>query len=172
MSINSKFYLLLYIIQQLLYGLAVYSNCCMCHNNTAIVVLEEAAVVANKLKLLIENKKANFLRKFKYACLNELEYWEMRPENFSKEIFERYVVSIDETKVLYPTMSERESSNGKYGETGFGWVFKFEDEFKVMGRLIKVYVKGFFFEVDEPRGVEIQSFKKSTRLKIVSEKDS
>ena len=53
-------------------------------------------------------------------------------------------------------------------ETCFKNVFIFEDEFLLMGNLIKIYIKGFFFEEHDPRGVEIQSFKKSKpNLKVI-----
>jgi hypothetical protein len=120
-----------------------------------------------QLKALIESKEVNFLRKLKYAGLNELEYWEKRPENFSREILERYFKSIDETRELFPEMEVRESDGGKYGATGFKWVFKLKDKFSIMGKSIDVYLKGFFVEEGDPRGVEIQSFKKSTNLKII-----
>ncbi len=79
----------------------------------------------------------------------------------------KYLNSIDETREVYPDMSVRESSGGKYGETGFKWVFKLRDSFLIMGRKIDIYLKGFFFEKDNPRGIEIQSFKKSVILKKV-----
>lgn len=66
-------------------------------------------------------------------------------------------------------MKVRKSPAGKYGKTGFEWVFVFEDSFKVMGFEHVIYVKGFFFEIHSPRGVEIQSFKKSRpKLKSVT----
>ena len=61
----------------------------------------------------------------------------------------------------------RESSGGKYGATGFKWVFKLRDRFLVMGGRVDIYLKGFFFEEDDPRGIEIQSFKKSVILKKI-----
>lgn len=64
-------------------------------------------------------------------------------------------------------MSEKESEGGKYGKIGFTWVFKFTDQFTIMGKKVQIYIKGFFFEKDSPRGIEIQSFKKSTSLKII-----
>ena len=121
----------------------------------------------NELKALIEDKKESFLKKLKYAGLNELEYWEKRPENLSREILVRYLKSIDETKSLFPEMSVRESLSGKYGETGFEWVFKYKDQFLMMSHEMEIYIKGFFFEVGDPRGVEIQSFKKSKSLKVI-----
>ena len=99
--------------------------------------------------------------------MNELVYWEKRPENFSKEILMRYLKSLNEHKEVYPEMSIRESEGGKYGKTGFKWVFKLKDDFWIMGREVKIYLKGFFFEEHEPRGFEIQSFKKSTSLKVI-----
>lgn len=118
-----------------------------------------------ELKDLIESKQEKFLKKLKHAGLNELEYWEKRPENFPRELLVKYLNSIDESKVLFPEMSERESGGGKYGETGFKWVFKLRDNFLIMGRKTEVYLKGFFFELDDPRGIEIQSFKRSNLVK-------
>ena len=79
----------------------------------------------------------------------------------------KYLNSIDETKVVYPDESVRESDGGKYGNTGFVSVFKLKDSFLIMGKRVDVYIKGFFFEKDNPRGVGIQSFKKSVILKKV-----
>ena len=112
------------------------------------------------LKILIESKHETFLKKLKYAGLNELEYWEKRPENLSRELLVKYLSSIDESKNVFPEMSVRESDGGKYGETGFKWVFKLKDSFLIMGRKTEIYLKGFFFEIDDPRGIEVQSFKK------------
>lgn len=119
------------------------------------------------LNKLVGSKEEPFLKKLKYAGLNELEYWEKRPENLSRELLVKYLNSVDETKELFPEMSIRESDGGKYGETGFKWVFKFRDSFLVLGRKIDVYLKGFFFEESDPRGIEIQSFKRSVILKEV-----
>jgi hypothetical protein len=65
------------------------------------------------LKNLIESKHETFLKKLKYAGLNELEYWEKRPENLSRELLVKYLNSINESKELFPEMSERESDGGK-----------------------------------------------------------
>lgn len=94
-----------------------------------------------------------------------MEYWEKRPENLSREILVKYLSSIDETKELFPELSVRESDRGKYGETGFKWVFKFKDSFSILGRKTNIYMKGFFFEENDPRGIEVQSFKKDIVLK-------
>ena len=116
---------------------------------------------AEELKILLGNKKEKFLRKLKFAGINDLEYWEKRPENLPKEILVRYLYNLDETKDFFPNLSERLSLEGKYGATGFKWVFKFEDDLFLMGKMFRVYIKGFFFEEQNPRGVEIQSFKES-----------
>lgn len=116
------------------------------------------------LKILLESKSELFLKKLKYAGLNDLEYWEKRPENLSRELLEKYLNSIDETKEVFPDMTVRESDGGKYGATGFKWVFKLRDSFLIMGNKVEIYIKGFFFEENDPRGVEIQSFKRSATL--------
>ncbi len=46
-------------------------------------------------------------------------------------------------------------------------MFKLRDRFLVMGGRVDIYLKGFFFEEDDPRGIEIQSFKKSVILKKI-----
>lgn len=50
------------------------------------------------LKKLINSKNETFFKKLKYAGLNELEYWEKRPENLSRELLVKYLNSIDETR--------------------------------------------------------------------------
>ncbi len=85
----------------------------------------------------------------------------------SRELLVKYLNSIDETKEVYPDESVRESEGGKYGKTGFKSVFKLKDSFLIMGKKVDVYIKGFFFEKANPRGVEIQSFKKSVVLRKV-----
>lgn len=85
----------------------------------------------------------------------------------ARELLVKYLNSIDETKEIFPDMSVRESDGGKYGETGFKWVFKYKDSFLIMGKKVHIYIKGFFFEENDPRGVEIQSFKKSVILKKI-----
>lgn len=119
------------------------------------------------LNRLIDSKEERFLKKLQYAGLHELEYWEKRPGNLSRELLVKYLASIDETKELFPEMSVRESDGGKYGETGFKWVFKLRDSFLVIGRKTDVYLKGFFFEENDPRGIEVQSFKRAVVLKEV-----
>lgn len=119
------------------------------------------------LNQLISSKEERFLKKLKYAGLHELEYWEKRPENLSRELLVKYLASIDEKKELSPEMSVRESDGGKYGETGFEWIFKLRDNFLVIGRRTDIYLKGFFFEENDPRGIEIQSFKRAVVLKKV-----
>ena len=99
--------------------------------------------------------------------MSELVYWEKRPENLPREILVRYLKSLNENKEIYPEMSIRESEGGKYGKTGFKWVFKVKDNFWIMGKKVEIYLKGFFFEEHEPRGIEIQSFKRSTSLKVI-----
>lgn len=116
---------------------------------------------------LIKSKEELFLKKLKHAGQNELEYWEKRPENLPREILVKYIDSINEAKDFFPEIAVRESDGGRFGKTGFKWVFKLKDSFLIIGRRTDIYLKGFFFEIDDPRGVEIQSFKKSFVLKKV-----
>ena len=47
-----------------------------------------------ELNKLIDSKTESFLKKLKYAGLNELEYWKKRPENLSRELLVKYLKSI------------------------------------------------------------------------------
>lgn len=120
-----------------------------------------------QLRKLIESDTAEFSLQLKYAGLNELVYWEKRPDNLPREILVRYLKSIDAFKSIRPNIDIRKSSGGLYGETGFKWVFKFTDTMTIFGKKLEVYIKGYFFECIDPRGIEIQSFKKSTPLFLI-----
>ena len=56
----------------------------------------------------------------------------------------KYLNSTDESKEIFPDMSVRESDGGKYGETGFKWIFKLRDSFLIMGKKVDIYIKVFF----------------------------
>ena len=82
-----------------------------------------------ELKNLIDSKTERFLKRLKHAGINHLEYWEERLENLPRELLVKYLKSIDESKKYFPEMSARESDSGKYGATGYKWVFKLKDSF-------------------------------------------
>lgn len=117
-----------------------------------------------ELKELLKSKTEPFFKRLKHAAQNELEFWENRPGSLPRELLVKYIGSLDENSEFKPNEMLRESDGGKFGETGFKSVFYYQDDFIVIGRKYTIYIKGFFFEEEDPRGVEIQSFKKSTRL--------
>lgn len=122
----------------------------------------------SELARLLKDKEEPFFKKLKHAANSEIEYWEKRPENLSREMLLKYLRSIDETRLDFPSKIEkRKSAGGKYGQTGFNYVFVVEDKFRVAGKVINIYLKGFFFEEEDPRGVEIQSFKVSNKLRSI-----
>lgn len=93
----------------------------------------------------------------------ELDYWEDRtnPPNLSVDDFELVLYRIDQADNL--KWVPRESTNGPHGTTGEENCFKyncvarfggiFEDEIKYY------FVKGYFFDKDDLKGVCIQSFR-------------
>ena len=119
------------------------------------------------LKRLLQSSSKPFFEKLKYAGLNELEYWN-EPWNLPRSVFKKYLKQLDETKELKALKPYHERDGGKYGKTGLKWVFSFEDDMTVAGKKIKIYVKGFFFEINDLRGVVIQSFREKKNLRILS----
>jgi hypothetical protein len=116
-----------------------------------------------ELRQLLNDRKQSLLKKLKYAASNHLEYWKERPGNLPGKLLVTYLRGIDHNKMISLTISPRESLKGKYGQTGFEWIFKYEEDFILWDRPTRIFVKGFFFEKDDPRGVEIQSFRRANR---------
>ncbi len=124
-------------------------------------------LMREKLRKLILSETAEFSIQLKGAGLNELVYWEKRPENLPRELLVRYLKNIDICTRINPNKAIRKSCGGKFGESGFPWVFKFTDTMNLFGKKIEIYMKGYFFECRDPRGIEIQSFKKSTPFHVL-----
>jgi hypothetical protein len=61
---------------------------------------------------------------------------------------------------VVPTWEPRHSQSGKHGSTGEKRIFKFDFEILLLGETHSFFLKGYFFEKDNLRGVEIQSFRR------------
>ncbi len=116
---------------------------------------------------MVLNKETNgmpFLEKLNYVVENgEFDYWENRnnPSNLSVDEFCQVLCRIDEALNL--KWIPRESSKGPYGRFGENYCFKFDCEIK-FGGIIDIetkfyFVKGYFFDRDNLKGVTIQSFR-------------
>lgn len=93
----------------------------------------------------------------------EVDYWEDRktPPNLSIDEFHQVLNRMDDTTNL--KWVARESCNGPHGTTGEDKCFKFNCEVQ-FGGIFEIeakfyFVKGYFFDKDNLKGVTIQSFR-------------
>ncbi len=109
---------------------------------------------------VLSDPNLSFLRKLEIAAASELVFWEDRhnPPNLSVHEFKRILPLIAPDTV--PSWEPRKSAGGKYGATGEKRVFKFDFEISIFGKAQTFFLKGFFFEMGNLRGVEIQSFRR------------
>ncbi len=116
----------------------------------------------------LSNEEISFLAKLKLAVREgELDYWWERgnPPNLSTAIFKLFCKKLKGDVV--PKWIERESEAGPYGLTGEDFCFKFSHEISLMGTTTKYFVKGYFFNKGDLKGVTIQSFREETSLKLL-----
>lgn len=106
-----------------------------------------------------------FVDKLTYVVENgELDYWEDRenPPNLDVDQFRQVITRIEST--IRPKIVTRESKAGPRGSTGEDNCFQFECsvEFGSWKEIeIKYYfIKGYFFDKGDLKGVTIQSFRK------------
>ena len=109
---------------------------------------------------ILSDPQLPFARKLQIAAASELIYWEERqePPNLSIQEFRRVLPLIHSSTT--PLWEPRKSTQGKYGKTGEKQVFKFDFQMTLLGKQRKFFIKGYFFEIGNLRGVEIQSFRK------------
>ena len=122
---------------------------------------------------VLRDEQRSVVERLRAGAKLELVYWDQRVDepNLSRDEFVRILPLIPQTQVKW---SPRESPSGKYGTTGEEQVFSFEFTLN-FGRTVYVYyLKGFFFEKNDLKCVEIQSFrihrkypKNGNRLRLV-----
>lgn len=105
-----------------------------------------------------------FLEKLIIVCeKGDLDFWEERnnPPNLSKDEFKIVLYRIGQVDNL--NWPERKSQNGPHGKTGEDHCFQFTCTVEFGGifeHIIKTYyVKGYFFDKENLKGVTIQSFR-------------
>lgn len=93
----------------------------------------------------------------------EVDYWEDRknPPNLSVDEFHQVLYRMDEAANL--KWIDRDSTNGPDGTTGEDKCFKFNCEVQ-FGGIFEIetkfyFVKGYFFDKGDLKGVTIQSFR-------------
>ncbi len=117
----------------------------------------------------LADPKLLFVRKLQIAAAVELDYWEDRenPPNLSIHEFKRVLPLMPIS--LQAIWEPRKSTDGPHGNTGEKQIFKLDFQITILRKNIKFFIKGYFFDEGNCRGVTIQSFRKSTapRLRAV-----
>jgi predicted metal-binding protein len=116
--------------------------------------------IENDLHEKLSKDGISFSNKLKIVCMKgELDYWNRRknPPNESVDSFTKFVKMLrGDIKVKWV---ERISRNGGHAELGENDCFKFEKEVSNFGLKKKYFVKGYFFDKGNLKGVTIQSFR-------------
>ncbi len=118
----------------------------------------------DNLKLLRDEGKS-VIERLKAAVKLEVDYWNdpnKSPPNLSQEEFEKLLVYIPLSSPI--RWEKRKSLSGTYGASGEDEVFNTEFEI-IRGRFKFIYyLKGYFFEKGNLKGVCIQSFRIDRKL--------
>lgn len=100
----------------------------------------------------------SFVERLRRAADYNLEYWDKRrppKENMSRASFKRLIRILPDN--IVPTWAKRKSQDGVHGLDGEEQIFQFSVEVIRFDKKKKLFMKGFFFTKEEPKGVEIQS---------------
>lgn len=109
------------------------------------------------LRKLLAHPDVGFVEKLRVAAALELDYWDLRtdPPNVSVHVFRLLLPQIPlRVQVRFVP---RESTSGRHGDNGEDDVFKFEFSIFKLGKRKTYFVKGYFFDKGNCRGVCIQS---------------
>lgn len=116
--------------------------------------------MSTTLHRILSDPKLPFVQKLQIAAASELVYWEDRKAspNLAIQEFKRLLPLVPANAM--PIWEPRKSPRGKHAATGEKRVFKFDFEISLLGQTHAFFIKGYFFEKDNLRGVEIQSFRR------------
>ncbi len=108
-----------------------------------------------------------FVEKLRLAVNLELDYWEDRdnPPNLSKAVFKILIQQIPTSVSV--SYASRDSFSGPHGKTGEDQVFKLRFSVAKMGKRKAYFLKGYFFDKGNCKGVCIQSFREEVGLQIL-----
>lgn len=106
---------------------------------------------------ILRDVQRSVIERIRAGAKCELVIWTRTDKpNLSRAEFERILPLIPKVPVKW---AKRDSTNGKYGLSGEDEVFEFEFSLNFGRNVNLYYVKGYFFEKHELKGVEIQSFR-------------
>ncbi|MEI8347866.1 MAG: hypothetical protein WCG27_10390 [Pseudomonadota bacterium] len=117
----------------------------------------------------LSDSKINFVQKLRLAVAQgELDYWWARnnPPNESVEAFRQFLKRL--VGPISPRHVPRESSAGAHGRSGEDECFKFQHDLIIFGVKKRYFVKGYFFDKGNLKGVTIQSFREVKRLTLAN----
>jgi hypothetical protein len=124
--------------------------------------------VQKKLERLAD-ANIGFVEKLQIAATLDLDYWDNRevPPNLSVHVFKTLIRQIPVgVKVRF---EPRKSISGPHGKTGDDNVFIFEFLSVKLSKKKNYFVKGYFFDKGNCKGVCIQSFReeKVSALRVI-----
>ena len=101
-----------------------------------------------------------FIQKLRQAVVMELDYWEERdnPPNLSISEFKMVLQQMPSN--LNPIWEPRTSTSGAHGKSGEKNIFKVDFEITLFRKKQRFFMKGYFFDETELKGVTIQSFRR------------
>lgn len=111
----------------------------------------------------------SLLKKLRIAVKEgELDYWWARqnPPNESADLFLKFLSKVSGD--IHVKWVERESEAGPHGLLGEDHCFKFESDVSLFGMKKRYFVKGYFFNKGDLKGITIQSFREVPALKLVT----
>ncbi|MBT3237081.1 MAG: hypothetical protein HN353_14080 [Bdellovibrionales bacterium] len=116
----------------------------------------------------LTDEKSSFLKILRLASKEgELDYWWQR-DHPPNESHQAYLLFLKKVKGdIEPKWIERESSAGPHGILGEDLCFKFEASITILGRKRRYFVKGYFFNKGDRKGVTIQSFREKQKLELL-----
>ena len=113
---------------------------------------------------ILSDPQLLFVRKLQIAAASELFLWEERVDPPNLSILElKRILSLIPIGAK-PIWEGRKSTQGKYGMTGERQIFKLDFHVTALGKRRDFFLKGYFFDEGNLRGVEIQSFRRKGRL--------
>ena len=117
----------------------------------------------------LSDENIGFAKKLKLA-VNEgvLDYWWGRgnPPNESPDVFRKFLKKLKND--VSPDFVHRKSVTGPNCLLGEKECFKFEQEISMFGKIKRFFVKGYFYNDGDLKGVTIQSFREMKNfLKLV-----
>ena len=123
----------------------------------------------NQLHGRLLGYREDLISKLKLVCREgQVDIWMKRYDkpNLNVRQFKLCIKKLKKKRINKITWSRRESEAGVHGLLGEDECFKFESDITLMGLKKKYFIKGYFFNKGDLKGVCVQSFRDIPLLQI------